>query len=82
MVKVTFAPTDGLGLSTTFVTARSASGTSTLALPESLALAGSNVVALTVAVFVSGEDAVTRATIVRVSPAPFASAPMVHTPAL
>ena len=79
-VNVTLVPTEGLGLSTVFVTARSAAGASTDALAESSAELGSWVAVVAVAVLVIGAVPATCAWTDSVADAPLASVPTVQTP--
>ena len=79
-VKVTLAPTAGVALSTTFVTARSASFASTIADAELFAGVGSYVDEVAVAVLVTAVCEVTVATIVSVALAPFARFPTAQMP--
>ena len=80
-VNVTLALSAGVASETVFVTARSASGTSTPADAESLPVAGSAARDETVAVLVIGAELVTRAVTLSVSVAPLAIVPIVQTPA-
>ena len=77
---VTWPPKDGVGSSTVFVTARSASRASTLAEAVLLADAGSKVAELALAVFVRAVGTVTVATRLSVAEAPLARLPTVQVP--
>ena len=81
IVNVTLPLSAGVAVSTVFVTATSACGTSTVAPSALLPALGSNVVADAIAVLVIGVVAVTVATMSSVAEAPLASVPRVHRPA-